>query len=99
MIDQLSEDYDEMDVPKQSIIYDSIFHPFFAWCGVIFAALITSAICWIAATVMQVKTDVAVLVARPEGISRAEYLRDQSRVDNEMQELRARMGRRISLLE
>jgi hypothetical protein len=95
VIDQFQEDPYDMDAaPKQSIIYDSIFHPFFAWCGVIFAGLITAAICWIAATVMQVKTDVAVLVARPEGVSRSEYIRDQTRIEVEMQEMRSHVGRR-----
>ncbi len=87
MIDQLQEDYDDMDWPKQSIT-DA--NPFFGWIGVICAGLITAAICWNAAAVVQLKSDVAVLVARPEGISRAEYIRDQVREEREIQELRER---------
>jgi hypothetical protein len=88
MIDQLEEEYDVMDGPKQSIV--TVMNPFFGWIGVICAGLITAAICWNAAAVVQLKSDVAVLVARPEGISRAEYIRDQVREEREIQELRDR---------
>jgi hypothetical protein len=90
MIDEFQED-PYVEGPKQSIIMDSMFQPFFAWCGIIFAGLITAAICWIAASVMSLKSDVAVLVARPEGVSRAEYMRDQLREERDLQELRARI--------
>jgi hypothetical protein len=92
MIDQLQEDYNDMDGPKQTIV--NSMSPFFGWIGVICAGLITAAICWNAAAVVQLKSDVAVLVARPEGITRAEYMRDQVREERDLQDLRERMGRR-----
>jgi hypothetical protein len=92
MMDRLQETYDDMDSPKQSIT--TSMPQFFGWIGVICAGLITAAICWNAAAVVQLKADVAVLVARPEGVSRAEYLRDTARYDREMQEMRERIGHR-----
>ena len=88
----MDEDYMD-DEPRQVIRMES-FQPFFGWVGVICAGLITAAICWNAAAVVQLKSDVAVLVARPEGISRAEYLRDQNRYEHELAELQQRLGQR-----
>jgi hypothetical protein len=89
----MNEDYSygDMDVPKQQINYEPMFGSFFAWVGVVFAGLITAAICWQTAAVVGMKSDIAVLLARPEGISRAEYLRDTQRTERDMADLRERM--------
>lgn len=78
---------------KQTINYDPR-ASFFGWIGVVCAALVTAAICWNAAAVVSMKQDIAVLLGRPEGVSRAEYMRDSARNDRDMQELRDRMPRK-----
>jgi hypothetical protein len=69
---------------------DSRFTSFLAWTGVVCAALMTTAICWGASAIVAMKSDIAVLLARPEAISRSEYQRDIERTDREIQQLRAR---------
>lgn len=89
----MNEDYPygDMDVQRQQINYEPMFGSFFGWVGVVFGVLITAAICWQTAAVVGMKSDVAVLLARPEGVSRVEYLRDAARRDQEIAELRARL--------
>ena len=65
--------------------------------GVCLAALLslmTIAMCWLASTVVTygqdlvgVKASIAILINRPDGISRQEYGRDSQRWDNEINRL------------
>jgi hypothetical protein len=53
------------------------------WFQGVMSILFTAAVIWLANTTVEIKSQVAVLLARPEGISRAEYNRDETRRDEE----------------
>jgi hypothetical protein len=64
-----------------------------AWGGGILSIFFTSAMIWMASSMVSVKESVAVLLARPEGISRAEYIRDQARRDSDQARYDAELQR------
>jgi len=74
----------------QSLEYyqDNRFSTFLAWCGVILAGLMTTAICWMANSMVTVQKDIAVLLARPLGVSKEEFDRDATRWDQDINELK-----------
>lgn len=91
------QDYEELGkamdrkhrTPKYNqTMHNDSFAKFFAWCGVILAALMTAAICWGSTTLISVQKDIAVLLARPEGVSKAEFDREANRWDAEINELK-----------
>lgn len=77
--------------------YDPRFSKAIGWMGIIFAGIITYAICWSASATLDlekqmvgVQRDIADLVARPEGVSRYEYNRDAARWDHDIDDLKRR---------
>lgn len=79
-----------MDGKFSQNVNDPRFTAFFSWCAVILGGLFTAALCWVAASVMSMKSDIAVLLARPEGVSRAEYARDAERWNSDIEYLKRR---------
>jgi hypothetical protein len=80
---------------EMTVHYDPRFSKVLSWAGVIFAGVITYAICWSAnATVdlekqmIGVQRDIAALVARPAGISREEFDRDAQHWDDDINALK-----------
>jgi hypothetical protein len=71
-------------------VNDPRFTAFFSWCAVILGGLFTAALCWVAASVMSMKSDIAVLLARPEGVTRSEYSRDAERWNSDIEYLKRR---------
>lgn len=103
--EEIANAYDRMHKDRrskfsQSVNQDPRFTTFVGWSGVIFGGIITTAVCWGAATLVGMKSDIAVLLARPDGVPRAEYAKDANRWDaqlstleREIREQRERMRR------
>ena len=68
--------------------YDIRFTKFLGYTAVVSLALISGAITWSAATLVGLKSDVAVLLARPLGVSKDQYERDARRWDYDIEELK-----------
>jgi hypothetical protein len=64
-----------------------------AWGAGILSVFFTSTMIWMASSVVDIKANIAVLLARPEGISRAEYNRDQQRRDQDQARYDAELER------
>lgn len=82
------DDLRERVKPRYAIVQDNRFSTFLAWCGVILAALMTTAICWMGSSMVKVQQDIAVLLSRPQGVSKEEYDRDANRWDSELSQLK-----------
>jgi len=85
----------EMDNQRERdlIGYDVRLTKFLGWAALLGLSLMTGAITWSAATLVGLKSDVAVLLARPEGVSRLEYDRDYKHFDDEIAALKRRHER------
>lgn len=68
-------------------IFDPRFTKLISWLTVALLSLITAAICWASTTLIAVQRDVAVLIARPESMSKAEFDRNANRWDNAIYDL------------
>ena len=68
--------------------YDIRLTKFLGWIAVLALSLISAALVWATSTLVGLKSDVAVLLSRPEGVSRLEYNRDAKRWDDEIEEIR-----------
>lgn len=62
-------------------LLDPRFTKLISWLSVALLSLITGAICWGSTTLIAVQKDIAVLLARPEGVSKAEFDRNANRWD------------------
>jgi hypothetical protein len=67
---------------------DSRLSTFLGWTGAVCCVLVTTAICWGANAIVEMKGNIAVLLSRPEGISKAEYDRDMNRMDLDISEIK-----------
>ena len=87
----------ERDMQQQSerelIGYDVRFTKFLGYVALLCLALMSAAITWSAATLVGLKSDVAVLLARPEGVSKQQYERDAQRWDSEIEAINRRHER------
>jgi len=78
---------------RDLIGYDVRFTKFLGWAALLGMGLMTASICWTAATLVSLKSDVAVLLARPEGVSKAQYERDAQRWDSDIEFLKRKHER------
>lgn len=70
---------------------DPRFTKFISIASVVVLSLMTAAICWGSKTLIELTQQVAVLVARPEGISKAEFDRNANRWDATLFDLEQQM--------
>lgn len=78
---------------SMAVTVDNRFTSFLAWCGVILASLMTVAICWMGSSMVKVQQDIAVLLSRPQGVSKEEYNRDATRWDSDINQLKQEVRR------
>jgi len=78
---------------REIVGYDLRFTRFLGWLALASMTLITGAVTWSTATLIELKTQVAVLVARPEGVSLLQYERDSKHWDDEIDALKRRHER------
>ena len=75
--------YDTDDNDARNRLSDPRFSMAIIWAGGVLSVFFTSIMIWLAAGMVQIKADIAVLLARPEGVSREEYMRSESRRDSD----------------
>jgi hypothetical protein len=78
-----SDDYatELRDEGMRIVQRDSRVTEVFRWCAIVLAGVTTSAAIWGVSTLVQVKEQMAILVSRPEPVSKAQYDSDQARDD------------------
>ena len=87
--DLLAYEEEMTDRERRNLVgYDIRFTKFLGYIALASFTLMTAAITWSAATLVGLKSDVAVLLARPLGISREQYERDSKRWDEDIEELK-----------
>jgi len=86
----LGEKMDENEkIPQRKIIgYYVRFTKFLGWMAMIGITLMTGSITWMASSLVGLKSDVAVLLSRPEFVTKSQYERDSKHWDEELEELR-----------
>lgn len=86
---QLAKDLGKaMDGKFSQSVNDPRFTAVFSWIAVVMGMLVTGLLCWITHSITDLQQSVAVLLARPESVSRVEYVRDAERWERDIDELK-----------
>jgi hypothetical protein len=93
MMDDYRSKYDTAETRGKQLIINKLGSSFVSWVAGIGAVFITGALINLSNTISELKTTVAVMVAKPPGVPQEEYLRDLSRHERDLQDFRERLYR------
>ena len=86
--EDIQEYEDAMNEETNVIGYDVRMTRVLGFMTTVFGLVTVAAICWGTAALVGLKQDVAVLLSRPEGVSKAEYERDARRWDEQIEQIK-----------